>query len=138
MYVVCFVLYIFFSRQPDYFDGLKTKGTVHFTRDSLHDTRQPYVFFHHEGQTDSFNAAYLLRSYKEGETVPVIYEPSSPVRAGVYGLWGYWFRWGELLFSLIVLGLGIFAALSITSNPTPEALIGQLEDGHPKRRKYDL
>lgn len=87
---------------------------------------------------DSFNAAYLFKSFKEGETVPVIYEETQPTKAAVYTLWGYWFRWGELLFSFIVIALGLFAATSITSNPTPEALIEQLEDHPRKRRKYDI
>lgn len=138
LYFICFVLYIFFSRQPDYFDGLRTRGTVHFIKDSAHTTKQPYVFFVDDKKTDSFNAAYLFKSFKEGQTVPVIYESSNPQNAGIYSLWGYWFRWGELLFSIIVLTVGLFATISITSNPTPEALIEQLEDKPRKRRKYDL
>jgi hypothetical protein len=84
------------------------------------------------------NADYPLRKFKDEEKVELIYNPSKPEMAAIYSLWGYWFTWGELIMSVVLL-LGLYKlATSITQNPTEEALIDQLEitDEEPKR-KYD-
>jgi hypothetical protein len=65
------------------------------------------------------------------------YEAAQPDKAAVYSWWGYWFKWSEILFSLILL-IGIFQiAVAITKNPTPESLIEQLESKPTLKRKYN-
>jgi hypothetical protein len=135
LYIVCFPLYILFSRRPDYFDGELTKGTIHFANDSTKKL-QPYAVYSVDEKKYLVNAAYLFKHYNEGETVSVIYETSQPEKGGVYSVWGYWLRWGELLFSILLLLVMYRAAVAITSNPTPESLIEQLEDKPVRKRKY--
>ena len=134
-YLCIFSLYIVFTRQPDIFDGIHTQGVIHYEKDSTGKTI-PKAFFSIDHQNVSFNADYLFRDLKEGEEVKVIYDPSQPQKAALYGIWGYWLRWGELLASLVLL-IGLFkVSKAITSNPTPEGLLSELEESRPRRRKY--
>jgi hypothetical protein len=125
-------VYVLFSRRPDYFDGEITNATIHFAKDSL-GKLQPNAVYSFDEKTYSINAAYFLKHYNEGENVRVIYEASQPEKGAVYSVWGYWLRWGELLFSILLLVIMYYAAVAITSNPTPESLIEQLEN----KRKHE-
>jgi hypothetical protein len=83
------------------------------------------------------NAEYPLRKLKDGETVELIYNPSKPEMAAVYSLWGYWFTWGELIMSVVLL-LGLYKlATSITQNPTGQAIKDQMETIDEPKKKYD-
>jgi hypothetical protein len=97
---------------------------------------QPFAVYSVDEKTYSVNAAYLFKHYNEGENVRVIYETSQPEKGAVYSVWGYWFRWGELIFSILLLIVTYRAAVAITSNPAPESLIEQLEDKPSRKRKY--
>jgi hypothetical protein len=134
--VVCFPIYVLFSRRPDYFDGELTRGTIHFTNDSTNQV-QPFAVYSVNEEEYSVNAAYIFKHYNEGEVVRMIYEASQPEKGAVYSIWGYWLRWGELLFSILLLVVMYRAAVAITSNPTPESLIEQLENEPRKKRKYE-
>jgi hypothetical protein len=136
LYIVCFPVYILFSRQPDYFDGETTKAIIHFHNDSTTHKSQPFGIYTVNERNYAIRAAYLFRSYKEGENITIIFEASQPAKGAVYSVWGYWLRWGEILFSIIFLVVMFRIAVTITSNPTPESLIEQLED-KPGKRKYD-
>lgn len=83
------------------------------------------------------NADYPLRKLKDGESVELVYNPSKPEMAAVYSLWGYWFSWGELIMSVVLL-LGLYKlATSITQNPTEQALKDQMETTDKPKKKYD-
>lgn len=84
----------------------------------------------------SVNASYPLISYIVNERVEVIVENEHPNRAVVYRLWGYWITWGELLISIVLAILLFQVAVSITKNPTPEALLEQLSYHPEKKTKY--
>ena len=134
-YIICFTLYIFFSRQPDYLDGEFATGIIHYTKDS---TQKPVakVFFTVGKTIFHANAAYSFRHLKEREAVPVIYDTTNPSNAALYKLWGYWLRWNELLASILIPFVLYYAANAITSNPTPETLIEELEnENSPERKK---
>ena len=136
-YIICFVLYVIFTRQPDYPDGVFTSGVIHNVKDS-NQKQVPKVFFTVNNTTYSANASYLLRNLKENEPVTVIYDTSKPAYAAVYKWWGYWLQWDELLASIIIPLILYYAATLITNRPTPEALIDEVEMSKPaKRRKYD-
>ena len=123
LYLVIFAFYIVFARQPDYFDGQFATGAIHFVRDSAAKAILPKAFFTAGKKEYVADAAYLFRNFKEGERVKLIYDTSKPGNAAVYSLWGYWIRWGEILFSLAAFAVMYFIAVSITSHPSPESLI---------------
>ena len=79
----------------------------------------------------------MFRNYKPGERVEVIYELSNPKKAALYAFWGYWLTLGELIASIIVWFVLFQIAVGITKNPTPEALLEQLEYIPEKKTKYD-
>ena len=130
---------VFYTREPDFEDSDYIKGNIHFVQDSGNKRTEPIAFFTLYHQVYKVNAAYLFRSYKEGQKVNIIYNTGDPSDASVYSFWGYWLRWKELLGFLAVF-IGLYQiAVALTSNPTPEALLEELEGRkkRPKRRKYD-
>src|SRR5258706_13661044 len=136
-YILCFGLYVFFTRQPDYTDGEFINGTIHFIKDSAQSLLAK-ANFSVDKTPYTINGAYPLRKLNEGQKISVIYEASDPQQAAVYRWWGYWIKWDELIASVLIPCILFYAAIAITSNPTPEALIEELEMGKPvKRRKYN-
>ena len=130
---------MFYTREPDYQDSDYTKGIIHFIQDSQNHHTEPVAFFTYLHQQYVIKADYLFKRYKEGQKVNIIYNTGDPSDASVYCLWGYWIRWKELL-AFIAIFVGLYqVAATLTSNPTPEALIEELEGRKkkPRRKKYD-
>jgi hypothetical protein len=136
LYIVCFSLYIVYSREPDYFDGEFAPATIYWQTDSLNNKPIPKAVFIHGKKTYSIDARYVLRSLPEQKKLTIIYHPSHPEKAAVYSWWGYWITWGELLGSIILLVALFQVAVAVTSNPTAEALLEQLEYKEEKKKKY--
>lgn len=140
LFLVIYPLYVLFTREPDYFDGEMYRGVIHHIQDANHSTGATtvatYTIAHH---TYTIPADYPLSSFAEGETVPVIYEAAAPEKGSVYAVWGYWIRWKELLSFILITIFFYLLAAGITSNPTPESLLEELEGGRPQPRKprYD-
>ena len=125
-------MYIFFTRQPDYEDGEFTNGIIHFVN------KKANAVFIINKITYTVEANYIFRRLKENENVNIIYDTTNPAAASVYTFWGYWLQWQEVLASILIPLVLYFAAKEITGNPTPEALIEELEMKKKiKRRKYD-
>ncbi|MBS1579176.1 MAG: hypothetical protein JST29_06000 [Bacteroidetes bacterium] len=136
IYIVVFVTYILFSRQPDYFDGETMPATIHWEKDSTQKTIPKAVFTINKKQY-AVDARYVLRNLPEGKQVQIIYETANPEKAAVYSFFGYWITWGELIASILLLVAFIEIAKAINRNPTPEALMEQMEYKPVKKRKYD-
>jgi len=128
-YIICFALYIFFSRQPDYLDGEFTNGVIHYIKDS-NQKQRPEVFFTVDTTGYKANAAYVFRRLKENEEVMVIYDTLKPANAAVYKWWGYWLQWDELLASILIPLVFYFGASLITRHPTPKTLLEEMEKGN--------
>ncbi len=136
-YIICLVLYIFFTRQPDYQDGEFTTGVIHYVTNS-NKQLLPKAVFSTYGSKDTVDAYYPLRRLKEGTVVRIIYDTSNPSKAAVYSWWGYWLKWDELLASILIPFILLYAAKAITASPTAEALVEELEmRDKPKRKKFD-
>jgi hypothetical protein len=130
---------VFYTREPDYQDSDYTKGIIHFIQDSQSHNTEPVAFFTYLHHKYTVKADYLFKRYIEGQKVDIIYDTGDPSDASVYSLWGYWIRWKEFL-AFIAIFVGLYqVAAALTSNPTPEALIEELEDRRkkPRRKKYD-
>ena len=141
LFLVCFGLYIWFTRQPDYFDGQFTPGTIHLAQDSTSKKIIPRATY---SITDKgsfiINADYLFNNLKEGEQVKIIYDTAKPENAAVYSVWGYWINWREVLGCIAGYIILFYGALKITQNPSEEALKELEEDANrPRRRRprYD-
>lgn len=137
LYLVCFSLYIVYSRDPDYFDGEIAPAQIHWLKDSSSNSLIPKAVFSHGKKEYAIDARYVLRSLPENKKLAVIYVPSKPQNAAVYSWWGYWITWGELVTSIVLLIALFQVAVAVTNNPTAEALLEQLEYKEEKKKKYD-
>lgn len=125
IYVVCFGCYVLFTREPDYFDGELCHGIA---------KENGYIEYTVGKSTYTINASYVFLKINKGQSYPIIYNASKPKLASLNYWWGYWVRWQELLISAVVLALLFFLSASITQNPTPEAVLEQLEPDAPQRK----
>jgi hypothetical protein len=132
LYVVCFGCYVLFTRQPDYFDSERSTGTI------VPHNGKPVVQFSYANHVHYAAIEYPFL-YNTGERREVIYEAADPSNAKLYAVFGYWITFGELIASIIIVALMYYVATSITKNPTPKALIEELEMGKkkPRKPKYD-
>ena len=137
LYFVIFSLYVWFSRQPDYFDSEFAPATIHFTTDSVSHKRLTNAHFSVGVTNYIVSVDYVFRSLKDGEKVEVIYELSNPKKAVVYAFWGYWLTLGELITSIVLWFVLFQIAVGITKNPTPEALLEQLDYIPENKSKYN-
>lgn len=132
LYFVCYACYIFYTREPDYFDGEIATATITINPS----TKSEFAVFTVMNKTYQVNASYPLRKLVQNEELKVIYKVSEPEVAVVYSFWGYWFKWGELLMSSILLLALFYLSVSITNNPSPESLYQQQNYVETPQRKY--
>ncbi len=104
--------------------------------DSTANRSIPKASFRADLKSYAVDARYVFRNWQEGERVVVIYEKEDPSKAAVYTLWGYWIRWQEIIGSMIALIVLFQVAVAITKNPTPEAVLDQMEMKEEKKRRY--
>jgi hypothetical protein len=134
LYVVIFCSYVLFSRVPDYFEGEFIKGVVSKASFSEKTNNPELVIDYHVGEeklqykTDM----WFLSSYRQGQLVTIIYNPSDPAVSSIYALIGYWIKWHELIFTSVFFVILFIAAKSIAGgdNAEPTKPPG-------RRRKYD-
>ncbi|NCI51159.1 hypothetical protein GWC95_14600 [Sediminibacterium roseum] len=136
LYLVCFGCYILFTRQPDYFDGEKVPAVIHWSVDSLTKRSIPKALYRAGLKNYAIDARYVFRNWAEGDKAEVIYETNAPAKGAVYAWWGYWITWGELVGSVLLIIALFQVAVSVTKNPTPEALIEQLDYKEERKPKY--
>ena len=140
LYLICFGCYILFTRQPDYFDGEIVPAKIVKVYDPFYKGDALQAEY-----TDGLKTYYasvdgLFSKHQEGERLYVIYEKNGiahPKNAQAYTFFGYWISLGELFWSIVLLVLSFQLAKAITMNPTPEALLEQLDYKEPSNPKYD-
>lgn len=125
-----------YTRKPDFFDGETAPAMVHWMYDSSTARTVPMVLYRYGSKNHAIDSRYVFRNWREGKRLHVIFEKDEPSRAAPYVLWGYWIRWEEIIGSVIILLVLFQVAVQITSNPSPEALIEQLDHKEEKKRKY--
>lgn len=136
LYLVCFTLYIIYSREPDYFDGETLPAIIHHKFDSAVHKKISKAVFVVNNKTYELDASYIFKNYKENEIVTILFNPRKPQLARVYRCWGYWITWEELLVSLLLFVALFQVAVVVTKNPSASALIEQLEYKEEKKKRY--
>jgi len=136
LYLICFGCYLLFTRQPDYFDGEKVPAVIKRQIGTAAGDSELLAVFNTGTKEFSINPHYVFRNIREGQQLTVIYETGSPEKGAVYAVWGYWITWGELLMSVVLCVLLFQVAVSVTNNPSPEALTEQSEYKEEKKKKY--
>lgn len=127
LYITCYACYIFYTRTPDYFDGETTTGIVH-----INETKQAIASYTVNDKAYTVPVSYPLRSLSPQQNIPIIYHPAHPEQSAMYSLWGYWFTWGEVLMSLVLLFALYQLAVSITKNPSEEETDSEEVQRQPK------
>lgn len=127
LYIVCYACFIFYTREPDYFDGEIANASI------IIKDKKAIAYYKVDNKNYSINADYVLKSWKNSESTNVIYNPAHPEKACVYSIWGYWFTWGEMLLSSVLLFLLFQLAVNITQNPSENNGENDVID---KERKY--
>jgi hypothetical protein len=136
LYLICFGCYLLFTRQPDYFDGVKVPALIVKQLDSSSGKQVLKAVFNTGTQEFSVEPHYVFRNIAEGQSRTVIYETGTPEKGAIYTFWGYWITWGELVMSVILCFLLFQIAVSVTNNPSQESLIEQMEFKEEKKKKY--
>jgi hypothetical protein len=112
IYWLFFIIYLFYSRTPDYFTGSRTSGEViyiydrHISAGKAHATRSsPVVSYYVDGVEYRFYSEKesYMGLYKKGDKVTMIYNYNNPEEACILGLIGYWVNITEFIFAFFLL-----------------------------------
>jgi hypothetical protein len=113
-YGILFIVYLFFSRSPDFISGKLTDGVVvginehTYGYGSRRETRRcPVINFQVDSTERSFSdaTALYLWPYSIGDHVTMIYNPEKPSEACLFSLVGYWLNLTEVFTAGIILAL---------------------------------
>ncbi len=131
LFISCFLVYLPFSRQPDYFDSETTPAIIKMKGDSLVAEYSEYGKPH-----------YLLLNEKEyaskiGARVEVIYELSAPEHVKINTLLGYWVLPNEIAWAFGIFAVLLGVAYATTHRPHPDALKEQLNYKQENKTKYE-
>ena len=131
LFLTCFLLYLPFSRNPDYFDSETAPAIIQMQGDSVVAAYSEYgkPFVLKLNKPDFIN--------RIGEKVEVIYELREPANAKINKPWGYWFIKEELLWSFAIFVILLGVAYATTHRPHPAALKEQLNYKQEHKTKYD-
>ncbi len=130
LFLTCFLLYLPFSREPDYFDSETAPAIVVQEGDSI---VAKYNEFGKPFQIKLNSSHY--RS-KIGARIEVVYELSHPQKAAVNQLWGYWLLPKELAWSFGLFAVLLGVAFATTHRPHPNAIAEQLKGEEGPKTKY--
>ena len=131
LFISCFLVYLPFSRQPDYFDSEITPAVIKMKGDSLVAEYSEYGKPH-----------YLLLNKKEyaskiGGRVEVIYELSAPEHVKINKVLGYWVLPNEIAWAFGIFAVLLGVAYATTHRPHPDALKEQLNFKQENKTKYE-
>jgi len=127
--------YILFSRVPDYFEGEFIEGVV--TKAGFSPaTREPELMIDYRVGSETLHYTthmWFLSTYKAGEKVSIIYDPSNPTEACIYSFIGYWIKWPEVFISAFFFVVLFIVAVFITGKNDSEPFT---PEDRRKKRKY--
>ena len=111
LFLFCFLVYLPFSRIPDYFDSETTQASV--VQLKTPKGSKVVAIFTEYGKTYIINIDSATYASQLGKKIELIYEESHPQKAVVNKIVGYWLKPMELFWSF-----GIFAGLLIIAYAT--------------------
>lgn len=120
---------------PDYFEGEYIEGVV--TKANFSSAlNQPELVVEYKAGSETLyykTNTWFLTTYKKGQKITIIYDPSNPSQASIFTFIGYWVQWRELLFSALLFIVFLMAAIFITGKNSTEPLA---PEDLIRRRKY--
>jgi hypothetical protein len=135
LFLTCFLLYLPFSRVPDYFDSETAPGII-IKKGAGPGTKimAQYSEYGKDYKIELDSAEYAS---KIGKKLEVIYELSNPQKAVVNKFWGYWLIPIELAWSFGVFAVLLGIAYATTYRPHPSAIAEQLKGVDAPKKKYE-
>ena len=132
LFLTCFILYLPFSRVPDYFDSETAPGII-IKEGTGTKIMAVYSEYGKEYKLELDSANYAS---KIGQKLEVIYELSDPQKAVVNKFWGYWLISIELAWSFGGFAALLAIAYATTHKPHPSAIAEQLKSDDAPKKKY--
>ncbi len=130
LFFSCFLLYLPFSREPDYFDSETAPAIIVQQGDSI------VAKYNEFGKPFQIKLNSNDYRSKIGFKVEVIYELSHPEKACLNELWGYWLLPKELAWSFGAFAVLLGIAFATTHRPHPDAIAEQLKGEEGPKTKY--
>ena len=130
LFLTCFLLYLPFSRHPDFVDSETAPAIIKYKGDTIvaeySEYGKPYFVI-------------LNNAYKNGvgERVEVLYELRAPENAIINTIWGYWLVPIELAWSFGVFLVLLGVAYATTNKPHDNAVKEQLNYKQEQKTKYE-
>lgn len=131
LFFACFLCYLPFSRQPDFFDSETTPALI------IQDGNNVFAIFKESGKS------YKIQLDKEkfrdniGERIVLRYELSNPALAKINQIMQYWVDPKEIGWAFGILLLLLAAAYATTNRPDPASLAAQLNIKKENKTKYE-
>ncbi len=124
------MVYLPFSRTPDYFDSDITPALIEAKSDSV------FAVFKESGKIYRVQLDQHIYQTSVGSRIEIRYELSAPEHAKVNQLIGYWLEPKEILGAICILLILLIAAYATTHRPDPNALKEQIEFKKEDTGKY--
>ncbi len=131
LFVVCFLLYLPFSRQPDYFDSDTAPAIIKLKEGHIVAEYSEY------GKLYTIQVDSLTYHSRIGARVEVIYELREPAHAKINQAWRYWIIPEELAWSFGAFVVLLGVAYATTHRPHPNAIAEQLKGTNAPKKKYE-
>ena len=135
LFLTCFLLYLPFSRVPDYFDSETAPGII--IKEVTGTGTKMLAVYSEYGKDYKLELDSAEYASKIGQKLVVIYELSDPQKAAVNRVWGYWLIPIELAWSFGVFAVLLGIAYATTYRPHPSAIAEQLKDDDAPKKKYE-
>ena len=124
------MVYLPFSRTPDYFDSDITPALIEAKSDSV------FAVFKESGKIYRVQLDQQIYQTSVGSRIEIRYELSAPEHAKVNQIIGYWLEPKEILGAICILLILLIAAYATTHRPDPNALKEQIEFKKEDTGKY--
>ena len=124
------MVYLPFSRTPDYFDSEVTPALIEAKSDSV------FAVFKESGKTYRVQLDQKRFQSSIGSRIEIRYELSAPEHAKVNQIIGYWLEPKELIGAILILLVLLIAAYATTHQPDAASLKEQIEFKKEDTGKY--
>ena len=135
LFLTCFLLYLPFSRVPDYFDSETAPGII--IKEGSGSGIKILAQYSEYGKEYKIELDSANYASKIGQKLEVIYELSDPQKAVVNKFWGYWLIPIELAWSFGGFTALLAIAYATTHKPHPSAIAEQLKGDDAPKKKYE-
>ena len=130
LFIACFLVYLPFSRTPDYFDSDITPALIERKNDRI------YAVFKESGKLYQVSLDQSAYQAAIGSRIEIRYELSAPQHAKVNQIIGYWIEPKEFIGAFSILIVLLIAAYATTHRPDPVSLKEQIEFKKEDTGKY--